>query len=140
MKRRSFDYLRHPDELLTESDLNWLSDVGNNLVTLEDEDYPALLKAVLGHPTALFVRGDPSLLWQPQLAVVGSRNPTAGGIDNARAFSTYLAQQGLVITSGLAEGIDSTAHCAALDAGAATIAVMGTGIDRVYPSKNREFD
>lgn len=68
---------------------------------------------------------------------MGSRNPTAGGIDNARAFAGYLAQRGLVITSGLAEGIDSAAHTGALDAGAATIAVMGTGIDRIYPARNK---
>ena len=139
LKRRSFDYLQHPDDDALEADLAWLSAAGNHLVTLENEDYPALLKAVTGHPHALFVRGNPDLLWQPQLAVVGSRNPTAGGIDNARAFAGFLAQRGLVITSGLAEGIDSVAHCAALDAGVATIAVMGTGIDRIYPAKNREL-
>jgi len=124
---------------LLESDLDWLSLAGNHLVTLDDERYPALLRAIPGHPFALFVRGNPDLLWQPQLAVVGSRNPTAGGVDNAKAFAEFLARSGLAITSGLAEGIDSAAHSAALDAGAATIAVMGTGIDRVYPAKNRDL-
>lgn len=131
--------MRHPEDSLLEADLAWLSGAGNHLVTLEDERFPALLKSIPGHPIALFVRGNPDLLWQPQLAVVGSRNPTAGGIDNARAFAQFLARSGLVITSGLAEGIDSAAHCAALDAGSPTIAVMGTGIDRIYPAKNRRL-
>jgi DNA processing protein len=139
LSRRSFDYLQNPDSEKLDSDLTWLSAPGNHLVTVADEGYPALLKSLSGHPFALFVRGDPNLLWQPQLAVVGSRNPTAGGIDNARAFADALARRGLVITSGLAEGIDSVAHSAALDAGAATIAVMGTGIDRIYPAGNREL-
>ncbi len=137
LKRRSFNYLQHPDDALIESDMDWLSGPGNHLVSIADEDYPALLRAIPGHPFALFVRGNPALLWQPQLAVVGSRNPTAGGVDNARAFATYLVRRGLVITSGLAEGIDSAAHDAALDEGAATIAVMGTGPDRIYPAKNK---
>jgi len=87
----------------------------------------------------LFVRGDAALLGAPQLAVVGSRNPSHGGCDNARAFSGQLTAAGLVVTSGLALGIDACAHAAALDSGGRTIAVAATGLDRVYPSAHREL-
>jgi DNA processing protein len=76
-------------------------------------------------------------LWQPQIAIIGSRNPTSGGLVHARDFSSTLARQGMTITSGLASGIDSAAHAAALDAGAVTIAVNGTGLDKVYPASSR---
>jgi DNA processing protein len=95
------------------------------------------LRELAQAPAALFVAGDPSLLWHPQVAVVGSRNPTAGGRANATDFAAALARGGLVITSGLAAGIDTAAHQAALDAGQPTIAVLGTGPDRVYPAANR---
>ena len=81
--------------------------------------------------------GDPQWLWFPQLAIVGSRNPTDGGLANARDFARALAHSGLVITSGLADGIDAAAHAAALQAGVATVAVVATGPDLVYPARNR---
>src|SRR5690606_24463201 len=84
-------------------------------------------------------RGDVSLLQLPQLAVVGSRNPTAGGRDTAYDFSRTLARAGLVITSGLALGIDAAAHEGGLDGGTGTIAVCGTGLDRLYPGGNRKL-
>jgi len=88
-------------------------------------------------PPALWVDGDADVLWQPQIAVVGSRNPTAGGRDNARDFATELSRRGMTVTSGLAAGIDSVAHAAALDAGGYTVAVAGTGLDTVYPDSSR---
>jgi len=95
------------------------------------------LKEVPSPPAALFVAGDPDVLWRPQVAVIGSRNPTAGGRDNARDFAAELALRGMTITSGMAAGIDSVAHEAALDAGGLTIAVAGTGLDIVYPASGR---
>lgn len=131
--------LLHPDEALLESDLAWLGLPGHDLLTWDSDRYPALLREIPSPPVALFVDGDAEALWQPQIAIVGSRNPTAGGIDNAREFSRALARQGLTITSGLASGIDGTAHAAAMDAGGRTVAVTGTGLDMVYPASNRSL-
>ena len=122
-----------------EQDLRWLEAPAHHLLTLDDEDYPPLLRPLEGAPAALYVAGDPTLLWHAQVAVVGSRNPTAGGRDNAADFAAELARNGLAITSGLAAGIDAAAHQAALDAGGTTIAVMGTGPDQVYPAGNRRL-
>ena len=88
-------------------------------------------------PIGLFVRGDPAALSLPQLAIVGSRNPTAGGRDNATSFAAHLARCGLAITSGLAIGIDAAAHQGALAADGITVAVCGTGLDIDYPVANR---
>jgi DNA processing protein len=131
--------LRRHDERLLEQDLDWLSAPDHHLLTWHDERYPALLRDTASPPAALFVAGDPDALWQPQLAVIGSRNPTAGGRDNARDFATELSRRGMTITSGLAAGIDSIGHAAALDAGGLTVAVNGTGLDRVYPASSREL-
>lgn len=125
-----------PDEALLESSLEWLSQENHHLLCWDDDAYPALLRRINGPPAALFVDGDPGCLWQPQIAIIGSRNPTAGGLDHARDFAATLARQGMAITSGLASGIDSAAHEAALDAGAYTIAVNGTGLDQVYPASS----
>lgn len=129
--------IQQPDEERLEAARAWLGENDNHLVTLEDERYPPLLKRIADPPPLLWIRGDTDALWQPQLAVVGSRNPSAGGRDNAREFCAHLARSGLVITSGLAAGIDGEAHAAALEAGGTTIAVTGTGLDRVYPARHR---
>jgi len=131
--------LKQPDEALLASDLEWLSCESHHLVTWEHKQFPPLLRDIPSPPAALFVDGDPDVLWQPQVAVIGSRNPTAGGRDNARDFATELSKQGMAITSGLAAGIDSVAHTAALDAGGHTIAVMGTGLDRIYPASSKNL-
>lgn len=117
-------------------ELAWLSHPAHHLLGLDDPAYPALLRDTPDAPAALFVRGEPRLLAAPQVAVVGSRNPTRGGLDNAREFAAFIARQGVVVTSGLAQGIDSAAHEGALDGGT-TIAVTGTGLDRVYPAASQ---
>jgi DNA processing protein len=129
--------ISRPDEAQIESDLQWLSQPNHHLLCWDDDAYPALLRRIIDPPAALFIDGDPGCLWQPQIAVIGSRNPSAGGLDHARDFAATLARQGMTITSGLASGIDSAAHAAALDAGAVTIAVNGTGLDKVYPNSSR---
>src|SRR5699024_5314306 len=102
-------------------------------------DFPPQLAAISDPPAALFVAGDAGLLLRPQLAMVGARGASPAGLANARLFARALATTGLVITSGLADGIDGAAHRAALDAGGSTVAVMGTGPDRVYPARHREL-
>ncbi len=104
-----------------------------HVLTLGDPRYPPLLLQTADPPVLLYVHGRPELLAQPALAVVGSRNPTAQGRDNARAFARQLADDGLVVVSGLALGIDGAAHEGALAGAAGTVAVVGTGLDRVFP-------
>ncbi|MEK6551570.1 MAG: DNA-processing protein DprA [Pseudomonadota bacterium] len=128
-----------PDSAAVEATLAWLAEPGHHLLTLLDPDYPPLLRQIPDPPLALYVIGDRACLSLPQLAVVGSRNPTPGGRENARAFARSLAGAGLAITSGLALGIDGEAHRGALDAGGCTIAVTGTGLDRVYPAAHRDL-
>jgi DNA processing protein len=114
---------------------------GRHVVTLGDAAYPAALLQTADPPLLLYAQGRLELLQRPALAIVGSRNPTPQGADNARAFALHLARGGYTIVSGLALGIDGAAHEAALSAGgdASTIAVVGTGMDRVYPSRHREL-
>ncbi len=131
------NYLRSPDWRGAEQDMHWLARPGNRLLRITDPAYPARLRALPNPPSALFLHGDPTLLSLPQLAIVGSRHPTTGGRRNARDFAAHLAGAGLVIDSGLATGIDAAAHRGALDADGLTLAVTGTGLDRVYPAKNR---
>jgi len=139
LEENTIGALLKPDQELLERDLDWLSGAGNDFLTWDDERYPALLRDIPSPPAALFTKGDIETLWQPQLAIVGSRNPTAGGIENTRDFTHELVRNGLAITSGMAAGVDGTAHSAALKCGGKTVAVTGTGLDRVYPACNRSL-
>lgn len=129
--------LRQPDWDAVETALEWLNQPACHILTLEDPAYPPQLREIHDAPPLLFVRGDPGQLSNPQLAMVGSRNPSVVGRETARDFACSLASAGLVVTSGLAQGIDSAAHQGALDGLGQTVAVFGTGPDRVYPAKNR---
>jgi DNA processing protein len=131
--------LRQADERRIEQDLVWLAQPGHWLLTLEDAGYPLLLRSIADPPPALFVAGDPSLLNEPQVAIVGSRNPSPQGQRDSAAFARELARAGLIITSGMAGGIDACAHSGALAAHAPTLAVAGTGPDIIYPKKNRDL-
>jgi DNA processing protein len=106
---------------------------------VNDGRYPPLLREIPQAPPVLFVHGDPDCLRVPQLAMVGTRNPTPSGRETARQFAAHLAGAGMIITSGLALGIDAAAHQGALAGGGRTIAVMGTSLDRVYPAKHRDL-
>jgi len=129
--------LKNPDLNSITNDLAWLNKLNNHIVTLDDDLYPPLLKQTDSPPPLLYVTGDPNLLLQPQLAVVGSRSATPVGLKNTHSFCYDLAKNGLTITSGMALGVDGKAHHAALEAGGKTIAVMGTGLDVVYPAKHK---
>jgi DNA processing protein len=121
-----------PDPRLRALDEAWLAKPGHRLLGWHDREYPPLLREGRGPPPALWLRGEAALLWRPQVAIVGSRNPTAGGRDNAFNFARACAAQGLVVTSGLARGIDAAAHMGALATGS-TVAVLGNGPDECYP-------
>ncbi|HEV2682710.1 MAG TPA: DNA-processing protein DprA [Rhodanobacter sp.] len=129
-------WLAQPDEVQLAIDLAWLAEPGHRLLRCTEADFPPQLENIPQPPAALFVVGDASLLLYPQVAIVGARGASASGLAHARAFALALAQAGFAITSGMADGIDGAAHAAALDAGAATLAVIGTGPDRVYPRKH----
>lgn len=134
----TLEALQTPPWEQAEADLRWLEQPGHHLLTWGDPGYPTALHDIPSAPPLLFALGNPDLLQQPQLAIVGSRNPTAGGLQTAEQFAEHLAAAGLAITSGLALGIDTAAHRGAL-AGGTTIAVTATGLDRVYPARNRDL-
>lgn len=116
----------------------WLQQPGHHLIALGEAAYPSALLSSPDPPPLLHVAGEPAALTAPKaLAIVGSRHPTPQGQANARAFAQALAARGVVIVSGLAAGIDGAAHEGALSAGGVTVAVVGTGLDRVYPARHR---
>jgi len=123
----------------TQLALEWAGKQGNYLVCYESEHYPALLREIDSAPPILFVRGLLSALAGRHFALVGSRKATIYGKRNAYWMAQELSKAGLQICSGLASGIDSRAHEGALDSGKKTIAVIGTGIDSVYPSGNKKL-
>jgi len=139
LTEKSAHRLAEPDASLIDADLRWLDAPQRSLVTCASPLYPPLLAQLPDAPVALFVFGNAELLTQPQLAVVGSRNPTALGRETAQAFASHLARCGLTITSGLAIGIDAASHEGALRTEGATIAVCGTGLNTVYPRQNQSL-
>lgn len=128
----------HPITQLVLADIERIGDQSEiRLLKFEEADYPELLRQITNPPPFLFVRGNTSCLNLPQIAIVGSRNPSSGGSENAERFAHYLASQGFAITSGLALGVDGAAHRGTLTAWGKTIAVMGTAVDRIYPARHR---
>lgn len=139
LKDQALEWLAQPDAQRIDADLAWLEAPNNQLLRIDSEDYPELLRQLPDPPPLLFVCGDANALYLPQLALVGSRNPSPAGERTARQFARYLAEHGLCIASGLASGIDGASHHGALDAGGRTLAVMGTGVDRIYPRSHRDL-
>lgn len=129
-------WLEAPNEADLARDMTWLQGADQQLLLCTDEDFPPQLETLSDAPAALFVKGDASLLLRPQIGIVGARRARAPGLAIARRFAGELAANGLLVTSGLADGVDGVAHTGALDAGEPTIAVIGTGPDLVYPSKH----
>jgi len=128
-----------PDPALLARTLEWAREEGNALIAWDDARYPRALLSIADPPPVLFFRGDVALLNRPALAIVGSRNATAQGRETAQALASALSSAGLTIVSGLALGIDAAAHRGGLEGEGRSIAVVGTGIDRVYPAANREL-
>ena len=139
LKTKTIEFLRKPPWTLIDNDLAWLQHANNHLITIHDKFYPQLLKQIHDPPVALYVSGDPGILNTLQISLVGSRNPTADGRRIARDFACCLAGIGITITSGLALGVDSCSHLGALDAAGTTIAVLGCGLDIVYPASNKKL-
>jgi DNA processing protein len=133
----SREYLRARRHAAGSAELRWLEHARHHLVPCTAAEYPGMLRSRDDRPVALYVAGQLETLRDPPLAVVGSRRPTPGGMEIALEFSRALAVRGLVIASGLAEGIDTAAHRGALAAQGRTLAVLGTGVDRIYPECNR---
>ena len=131
--------IRSRRNAIVESDLRWAAQQGNHLLCYRDEAYPELLRQIVGFPALLYARGNPGLLSKPQIAIVGSRNCTPGGQQNAFDLSARCSAAGLVVTSGMALGVDSAAHRGALSISGETIAVTATGLDLVYPARNRKL-
>lgn len=119
--------------------LNWLRDPANSIVTLAESDYPAQLLNIQDPPPLLYFKGNRDLLTKPALAIVGSRNATPQGLSNAEAFAESASNAGFCIISGMALGIDAAAHAGGLRGSAASMAVVGTGLDIVYPAKNHQL-
>jgi DNA processing protein len=133
------DYLKSAAAPPSGVERAWIKSPHHHLVAFTDPRYPNSLRALAGSPIALYVAGDAEVLNDPQLSIVGSRNPTPAGRDTAFEFAESLAARGLAITSGLAEGIDSAAHRGALAAQGITLAVLGNGLDRIYPRSNQSL-
>jgi DNA processing protein len=117
--------------------LAWLAESDNHIVTLADADYPQLLLQTADPPPLLYVKGRLDLLNRPALAIVGSRNASAQGADNATEFARALSAAGITVVSGLALGIDAAAHRGGLTGVGSSVALVGTGLDVVYPARNK---
>ncbi|QMU62051.1 MAG: DNA-protecting protein DprA [Gammaproteobacteria bacterium] len=144
IRKSIIDGILEPNEDAIQRDLAWLEHENHHVITIQDTSYPELLKQISDPPCVLYVLGKPtlsvSLLTEPQLAIVGSRNASAYGKELATSFAQQLAINGLVITSGLASGVDGAAHRGALQADiGSTIAVAACGLDRVYPAEHRQL-
>ena len=131
--------LQKPNWHEVEKQQKWAACAGNSLITSACPTYPNLLLQISDPPPILFVSGSSSLLNSPQIAIVGSRKPSPGGEQNAKQLSRALGQHGLTITSGLAYGIDAASHQGALSSQTPTIAVLGSGLDNIYPRRHQQL-
>lgn len=140
---KAFDELSETLLALIDTTAEWLAagteEAPRQILTLGDPGYPNALLETADPPLLLYLQGNSALLSTPSLAVVGSRNPTPQGKENARSFSAHLSQAGLTIVSGMAMGIDGAAHEGGLTGSGRTVAVVGTGLDRVYPRRHLEL-
>ena len=140
LSERHVDRLKTPDRRRADQWRRWLERPGRRLITRESSDYPSMLKELPDPPLALWAEGARSdLLNSPQLAMVGSRKPTANGRETALRFSRYLSERGLTIVSGLATGIDGASHRGGLQGCGSTVAVLGSGPDVLFPRSHERL-
>ena len=139
LSSRQIEQIRNDDKQQVERELEWAEQPENHIICYDDDAYPVLLKESANYPVLLYASGHIDLLATPQIAIVGSRNCSPGGAKTALDFASFLSRSGLTITSGMATGIDAQAHRGALASTGKTIAVTGTGLDRIYPSRNQQL-
>lgn len=140
LSKRQAHFLGHEATLWIEQALEWQAEAQDqHIIHFEHKHYPDLLKETRQPPLVLFVKGDPNLLKQPQMAMVGSRSPTPTGRQVARQLAAELTQHGMLVTSGMARGVDSECHRGAMQAGGKTLAVLGHGLRQIYPAANKQL-
>lgn len=137
LNEAAINSLKSPNIQQIEQECLWTKEFNQQIITFHDSNYPYLLKQISDPPLVLYVLGDQRTLNQPQVAVVGSRNPTVMGVETAKRLAFSLSKMGLAVTSGLAFGIDTAAHRGTLQANGKTIAVLGSGLNRIYPTINK---
>jgi DNA processing protein len=137
LNERQIKAITQPNQSQIERMEQWASEPNQRIIYYDDPRYPDTLKQIASPPLLLFVKGDTAVLNTPGLAIVGSRNLTITGQDNAFNFGKNLAQMGITVTSGLAIGVDGFSHRGALEGKGKTIAVLGTGLDQIYPKRHR---
>lgn len=135
----ALNYIANPDWASIEQDVAWSTLENHYLIALDDPHYPSYLREISDPPLLLYIKGSLSALNTPQIGVVGTRTPSFSGRETAFQFAYGLAKENITITSGLARGIDSCGHQGALKAGGQTIAVLGSGINRIYPKEHAEL-
>ena len=137
---RQIQYLKHQALKDVDECIEWQSNgISRHILTLDDLGYPEQLKQIDSAPPVLFIEGDLSSLQEPQIAIVGSRNASIDGLNLARDFAMQLARQDLVITSGMALGVDGYAHDGAMQVGGDTVAVLGCGLNNIYPARHQKL-
>ncbi len=139
VQAKALAYVQAPDKERIKADLAWLEEDGHHLLSFDAPHYPALLREIPDPPVALFVKGRPEVLNELQIAIVGSRKPTRAGCRLAGEFAAQLVEYNVTVTSGLAGGIDTCAHRGSLSADGKTLAVLGHGLDMIYPAGNRKL-
>nr|WP_282437361.1 DNA-processing protein DprA [Vibrio amylolyticus] len=139
LSREQVSYFKQGSQRDVDGCLKWMQTSHHHIITPLDECYPALLKEISLPPPVLFVKGRLDCLSQPQIAMVGSRNASPEGLNSAHSYARCFVGRGLVVTSGLALGIDGHAHDGALSAGGETVAVLGSGLNQIYPARHKQL-
>lgn len=128
--------LQNPNQHWINAALKWQEQPNHHIILCTDSHYSPLLSEIASKPLILYVEGECDILSQPQVAMVGSRNPSHTGLELSGEFGYQLSKAGLIVTSGLALGVDAASHQGALNAGGKTIAVLGSGLQKIYPKRN----